>query len=182
MSYLWLFGDKHFAVLGEWLKESGELYVDFEYHHSGGSNYPWFVSSLPDFKDLISRQTWPEIEIVIFRELQFPIRGAVDDAFAQKVLHSIPDGTWYTMVLLEKMYYPHKFSCIGSGNSHSELRKELGEANGLRVAVGTDPLDLGVARAWARRREKVMYFSVSKNYWDSSQPLKVMELPDARLT
>jgi len=73
-----LFSPADVALLFDWLRESGELYLDLDRPHSGGSNNSvHFIGSLPALKSIISREEHPEISIHIFRREQYPIRGIV---------------------------------------------------------------------------------------------------------
>jgi hypothetical protein len=73
MDYSELFSESHIATLHDWLVETGELYVHLEFPHSGGSGTSYFVRSEREVKELTVRQSHPEIEIFIYRHLQYPI-------------------------------------------------------------------------------------------------------------
>src|SRR5689334_1814225 len=123
-TYLGLFTPPNLALLSDWLDESGELYVDVYWPHSGGGSTPYFVRSLRDLKELIKQQTWPEIGITVFRHIQYPLRGIADEFMITKALQQIPDGEWYRIVSLEE-YYPSSCGFRGSGDSHAELRQDI---------------------------------------------------------
>lgn len=55
-----LFSPADVALLFDWLRESGELYLDLDRPHSGGSNNSvHFIGSLPALKSIISREEHP---------------------------------------------------------------------------------------------------------------------------
>lgn len=66
MNYCNLFSRYHIAVLYDWLETLGNLFVRLEFPHSGGAGLSYQVGSLEELKLLISKQTHPEIEILIF--------------------------------------------------------------------------------------------------------------------
>ncbi len=160
--YLELFSPHHLALLHDWLSESGELYVDLYYPHSGGSGPKYFVRSLHDLKELISQQTHPEIEISIFRRLQYPLRGLADDSLLERALRMIPENHWYQIVSLDD-YYPLPRNFLGCGDSHSELRQEFDKVRGRNVGIGTDPFDYHDTSWVYTHANEVMYLSVKKN-------------------
>lgn len=86
MSYLSLFLPQHLAVLNDWLTETGELYVDVYWPHSGNSGTAYFIRSMSDLNDLVAEQTWPEICFTIFRRLQYPVRGVANDELLEQAL------------------------------------------------------------------------------------------------
>jgi len=67
MNYSQLFTDHHVATLQDWLMENGQLFIHFEFPHSGGSGFSYSVSSLEQLKSLVSKQSHDEIEIFIFK-------------------------------------------------------------------------------------------------------------------
>ena len=67
MDYIDLFTPHHIAMLHDWLTEAGGLFVRLEFPHSGGSGTSYSVSSLDELRELVSRQTHPELEIFVFR-------------------------------------------------------------------------------------------------------------------
>jgi hypothetical protein len=137
VNYLAAFSLSNLALLSDWLKENGELYVDMYWPHSGGGGTGYFIKSLDDLKSLVSQQTWQEIVITIFRNLQFPLRGIADDQLLKAALRQIPDNTPYEIVNLR--YYPEYCNYCGSGKGHTELTRELREVFGELVGIGQEP-------------------------------------------
>lgn len=127
--------------LEKWLTESGELCVDVYLSKGGGGGNQYFVRSLSDLEALISEQKWQELVVTVFRRLQYPLRGVADDSLLAQALQEIPDGQWYTIVILENYCYPSHPLLCGSGDSHAELRQEFSAVLGQRVGIGRNPFD-----------------------------------------
>lgn len=78
--------------------------------------------------------------ITVFRHLNLPLRGVVDELFIQKCLAAMPDATEYLMfetvpTVAGKASWYH----YGSGESHAELKDDLEQSIGLPVIVGYHP-------------------------------------------
>ncbi|MCL4250381.1 MAG: hypothetical protein KJ065_19680 [Anaerolineae bacterium] len=140
MNYLSLFSPHNLALLSDWLCETGELYVDIYLPHSGGGSSAYFVRSMNDLKSLIAQQTHPEIEIAVFHNLQYPIRGVADETLLKRALQQIADGDWYTIVSLENVY-PFSVAWWGNGRSHQELERDFADVLGEKVGIGINPDD-----------------------------------------
>jgi len=148
MNYVGLFTEHHVAMLYDWLTELGELFVRLEYPHSASAGDDFWVRSLEDLRDLISRQTHSELEIYIFRAIIFPIRGNDYSALLQHALQEIPEGQYYQIVALppytheRKYLQPHQCECLADGNSHGELRSDIANLEpGREIAIGVHPFD-----------------------------------------
>lgn len=164
MDYSELFSESHIATLHDWLVETGELYVHLEFPHSGGSGSSYFVRSEREVKELTARQRHPEIEIFIYRHLQYPIRGIADDALLGAALEAISDGVWYSIVSLDD-YYPKPCDFLGSGDSHAELVAEFNQVRGKAVGIGVNPMDVekGDLKWVYTHTDQVIYLAVKKN-------------------
>ena len=136
MDYLNLFSIHDLALLADWLEEAGELYVDVYVPHRGGSGTAYFIHTMQDLKSLIKAQepSWEEIIISILRQKQFPLRGT---HLIQEAHKLILDGEWFEIVT--PIAYPEKIKYLGDGNTHDELRQELGELQDKLVAIGAPP-------------------------------------------
>ena len=122
--YLSLFTIHNLALLSDWLAETGELFVDVDLPHSGGSSYFYFIQTMDEFRALVAQQDWPEVRITVFRRMQYPLRGKVDCSFIEDVLAKIPDGQLYTILTVEsESTSPQSNTVFGRGNSHEELKK-----------------------------------------------------------
>jgi hypothetical protein len=142
IDYTTLFSDHNLALLSDWLAATGELYLDVDYPHSGGSGLNYRVRSMADLKALVvEQQNQPEISFTVFQRLQYPLRGVADDDLLAQALERIPDGQWYRIISLDD-YYPSRCDSYGSGNTHLELRQDLTELAGMEVGIGQNPYDL----------------------------------------
>ncbi len=168
MNYETLFSPHNIALLGDWLAESGELYVDIGLPHSGASGTQYFVRSMSELKALIARQTWPEIGITIFRRMQYPLRGIADEDLLNQALARVPDGQWYHIVSLAD-YFPSPCAFIGSGKSHAELKQDWANILGSSIGFGQDPNDYHDAPWFYSHPNEFFLLSVTKNqnYYES---------------
>jgi hypothetical protein len=141
MTVAHLFSAQQHEQLQKWLVETGELYVDIYLSHSGGGGTDYFVRSVDQLEELVSRQTWPELVVTVFRRLQYSLRGVADESLLERGLQSIPEGEWFTVILLEDYFYPSEPSWRSNGNSHAEFRQEFSEVMGRRVGIGQNPFD-----------------------------------------
>jgi hypothetical protein len=165
VDYSTLFTNDHVAVLHEWLEETGELYFYADIPRGGGgASYPFFVRSLRDIRGALAvLGELRQVELRIWRRLQFPIRGAADESLLRSAQASIADGTPFTVVALD--YFPVRRRWLADGTSHAELRAALGTLRGTVVAIGRDPLDTACEEMqWLLAHpEEVMYFQVLNN-------------------
>lgn len=141
MGYEHLFAKCDLALLYDWLQEVGELYMDLDRPHSGAlNNSVYFINSLAEINAIVSRETFPEVCIYIFREKQYPIRGICDDLLLTAALKQIPDGQWFSLISLgDGPLAP--CNVVGSGNSHDELRDEFNRHKGEIIRLGQNPFD-----------------------------------------
>lgn len=102
--YLELFTPSHIAMLHDWLSETGELFVWLEFPHSGGSGFSFSVSSLEELKELISKQTHPEIEIFIFKEKEIDDEE-LDRRLDLKWIYRNAERSLYLAVTKNRNYY-----------------------------------------------------------------------------
>jgi len=134
------FTSEQHKKLNTWLSENGELCVDVYLPHSAGGGTQYFVRSIEDLESLILGQSWRELVVTVFRRLQYPLRGVADASLLERALQQIPDGDWYTFVVLEDYCYP-SHPQWGSGSSHAEFRQEFSEVLGRPVGIGRNPFD-----------------------------------------
>ena len=73
MNYRNLFTPPHIALLHDWLTSIGTLFVRLESPHSGASGTSYVVSTLEELRELVSKQTHPEIEIFIFKSKELTV-------------------------------------------------------------------------------------------------------------
>lgn len=97
-----LFSKKQLQNIEAVIANNGELLVQIYYPHSGGdSRYEYRLNSFQQFTDLLSRQLWPEIEILVFLEQQYPLRGEASNDLYKKAIQLISDGEGYAVVDLD---------------------------------------------------------------------------------
>jgi hypothetical protein len=65
--YTELFTPHHIATLADWLKEKGEVFVQIELPHSGGSGNYSTARSLGELKRAVQQVNNSEIEITIWK-------------------------------------------------------------------------------------------------------------------
>src|SRR5262245_55548879 len=186
MNYIGLFTEHHVAMLYDWLTELGELFVRLEYPHSARAGDDYWVRSLDDLRDLISRQTHWELEIHIFRAIIFPIRGNDYSALLQPALREIPEGRPYQIVSLppytRDCKYPYECECLATGEGPVELRSDIANLEpGREIAIGVHPFDTSYEefeQFYGRSVERLS-FEVRKNlnYYDkfSNNPAKYQD-------
>ena len=164
MDYVGLFTEHHIAVLHDWLAELGELFIDLEYPHSGGSGKNYFVHTLEDIKNLISQQTHPEIKITIFRVIIFPIRGKDYSVLLQQALQKIPENQFYQIVI--PLSFPKEYEMLADGKGHEELRRDIANLETRQeIAIGVHPFDPSneeFEQFYGGRVER-LYFEVRKS-------------------
>lgn len=99
MNYIDLFAPHHIATLADWLAEKGEVFLQIELPHSGGSGLYETVRSLADLKRAIQNVGNPEIEILIWRHRTLE-EFESDDPFEAdlKWIYSHPDEVMYLSV------------------------------------------------------------------------------------
>jgi hypothetical protein len=163
-----LLSSQQHEQLKKWLMETGELYIDLYLVHGGGSGTGYFVKSLEDLAELISKQTWSMLAVTIFRRLQYSLRGLADESLLERGLQQVPEGEWYTIVLLEDYAYPHEPRWCGCGDSHAELRKEFSEVLGRQVGIGQNPFDKDDRWIYATPDEAmVLYFKRNVDHYEA---------------
>jgi len=131
MGYSKLLSPHHIAAAHDWLAESGELYVHIGSGYAGPSANGYFITELGQLKALLDNHSHPSIEIYIFRDRQYPVRGIaslelLDEAFSIKN----PEG-WYTIISLES--YPEPIYYLAADKNYSKLKREIRELEGRVV-------------------------------------------------
>jgi hypothetical protein len=135
MDYTGLITDHHVAVLHDWLTELGELFIQCEYPHSGGSGNGYFVRNLEDIFNVLKKQWHPEIEIFIHKVVLFEIRGSNYPELLNQSLREIPENFYYQIVL--PSLPPEEYKILADGKGHDELRNAILKLEpGLNIAIG----------------------------------------------
>src|SRR5580658_9122267 len=122
MGYEHLFAERDLALLYDWLIDTGELYMDLDRPHSGGNNNSiHFIYSLEQLKGIVAQEKHREVNIEIFREKQYPIRGVADETLLAAALTFIPDEEWFSILMPGDVPFA-PWRVAGFGVTHAELR------------------------------------------------------------
>jgi hypothetical protein len=178
--HLGAFGAHDLALLGDWLNDTGELYIDVYWPHSGGSGVEYVVRSLPDLKRVVSNHAGQELILTILREKCYPLRGLVNDDLIAQAMQLIQDGSYYEILDWGKLLdvdkpFPGVGTTLEDGNTHDELQEHLAGLIGREVAVGTNPFDYHDTDYFFERPEEVFVLKVArdlsvKKNWSSYAP------------
>lgn len=163
MSYLHFFSIHNLALLSDWLEENRELLIDVYHPHSGGGSFQYFIHSIEDLKQLIRNQTHPEIEITIFRQKQYSLRGIANEEMLEKAFCNIKDGEYYSIISLENNF-PNSINFLEAGNGHSELRHNFSEFEGQEIGFGKNPFDAYDDKWFRENSSEFFRLSVTKSY------------------
>jgi hypothetical protein len=172
-NYLSLFTLHHLALLSDWLEESTELYIDVYLPRSAASSTIYLIRSMNDFKSLIAKQSWPEIEITIFKYFPYSIRGIANEMLLKETIERTPQDQSYD--ILELRYYPDACIMCGGGIGHTLLESELREVFGSLVAVGQEPAFSSVSQWASSHSNEVFRLILQRNY---NHYQKFAETPD----
>src|SRR5580693_1779871 len=92
------------GTLESWLAEAGELYVCLYSEQGDGSVTAFFCRAVTEIEELTAKQEWPELTLTIFRGVQYPLRGVVNEALVAETLQKISQGEWFQIVSLDHYY------------------------------------------------------------------------------
>lgn len=130
---------KFLSTIESWLQSQSEILILIRYSHAAGGKDFEFFFSFAAFAERLRRLP-PLTSITAFREHQLPFRSIVDDDFVAKCLDNIPDKTEFLLLETDPQTTGgHSWFHHIAGESHAELRRDLQESFGRRVAVGTYP-------------------------------------------
>jgi hypothetical protein len=164
-SYQSLLSMHNLALLSDWLAENGELLVDINWPHRGGSGQIYIIKSLLELRNLLTEQTWPEIHMLVFRAKQYPLRGTVNESFIAQVVESIIDGHQYVIVKFAE--YPATCEWLDDGNSRAQLKEQLENLKGEIVGIGPDPLErIDLGKIDSHKNVFSLRVSKNQNYYE----------------
>lgn len=113
----------------------------FRFHAGAGNRSFEFFRSLEAFNHRLSELA-PRTSVIVFGDIQLPLRGVVDERFVERALRSVADGTEWTLARLTRTIAGSQswFHCC-SGTALAELESELRDAEvwGEQVALGPEP-------------------------------------------
>jgi hypothetical protein len=130
---------EHEMLLG-WISEAREFWIDLYIAHCGAGSVGYFVRTVTELEELISKQTGNDLQLCVFRRLQYPLRGIADASLLGKALETIPNGEWFRILSLDD-YYPFPNRIILAGDTHEEFREVFTTILGSRIAIGQNPFD-----------------------------------------
>ena len=163
MNYADLLRPSDVEGLQGWLVEAdGELLVQVDFPHSGGSGDCYLIRSVADLVALLRSIEWPELSLSVLAGKPFPHRGVVDDAFIERILGLFPEKQWWHIVE-PAHYYPLQYGHLASGDTKAELTAELTSLRGRSVWIGEHPLDR--LRDLGADEEFHIGVSRSRNVW-----------------
>ena len=123
-----------------WIAEGGEVLAEFCYSHTAGSRDWEFFTAIGAFRDRIS-QLPPRTLVSVFRKSQLPLRGVIDDDFISQAMSMVADGEEYLAAALDKVQYGNaSWYHHDAGQTHEEMKCDLEDARGTRVAFGSRPI------------------------------------------
>lgn len=148
------------SILINWIRENGEILVNIQLLHSGGSGSFYILKSAEQVEGLIKfaiTQTnlYGDGRAIItgFRSDYYPLRGTLDEALIEKIRSAWSGKGWYSIVSLEDNF-PEILSCIGIGNTQEEFNKDLvgllEEWKNHYIGFGENPFD---SDDWAIRNQ-----------------------------
>jgi len=162
--YFQLFSKSHIAMLFDWLEQSGELWMHVEFPYSGSSGTWYRLLSLHHVKEVLdSLQESPPIEITIFQDKLFALRGIAGKEILEAASKQITDDEEFTVVELgEGRAF---LEWIASDKGLKNLEKILQEVTGRSIAIGLDPTDVTpFDDNWARKnRDCILRISIRTN-------------------
>lgn len=133
-----LFTSHNLALLSDWLSETEELLLYIYWPHSAGSNDYYFFSTLPELHSIIANQHASEIEITIFRDAKYLLRGTVTDTFVKDALSYFQADHLYTLIGPEAGA-SKKWLYLNDGQIGKQLQRDLEEWKETEVAIVVDP-------------------------------------------
>lgn len=139
MEYISTRDTRFLRTVESWLHERSEVLALIRFSRAAGSKSFEFFSLLIDLTRR-ERELSPSTNIIIFRALQLPLRGVIDDSFIEKCISSIPENSEFLVVETaprtagKTSWFHHS-----TGESHGELRTELQDLRGRPVAAGEYP-------------------------------------------
>ena len=122
-------------TMEKWLQESSDLFVEVYYPHSGGNGRLFLVRTIQDFEKLVSEARSNAV-ILVLRNLQFPIRGVVDDSLIARAIDTVAPTEPYDIV--SPVFFPQELEYLEeSGSSNrTQYLQDLENLRGKVVFTG----------------------------------------------
>jgi hypothetical protein len=130
--------DSFIETVMTWIRESGEVLVIMRYLRAAGAKDYGFARTEGDFLGLLD--VLPVgTDIIVFRDKQLPLRGAVNEGFIDSAKSAISDGEEYLYVKMQTLT-PDDIRAFGEmGDTHNCMDEDLREHVGDEVAIGHCP-------------------------------------------
>lgn len=126
-------------TLREWFASEAEISLLYRFRNAAGSKAFELFSSLNALARKLERLP-VGTSVTAFRERQLLLRGVVDDRFITEALRTIADRKEYMLIKLPGLAArENDWMDIRAGETHAELREDLDDARGSRVALGLYP-------------------------------------------
>jgi hypothetical protein len=129
-------------IIGEWLREAGDLLVNLYYPQSGGGGTFYLLRSTHDFKMLVDEAKSNAV-ISIWRRQQFPLRAVADEDFINHIQDLIRKQIPYKIyAMVSGVFFPEELEFLGESGSASptEFLEGLRNCIGQTVFVGEEPI------------------------------------------
>jgi len=129
---------KFLETVGVWLDSRTEVFVVLRYLRAAGAKDYAFIKTRSEFAALVA--SVPNgTDIIVFRDLQLPLRGRVTAEFVARAKACVADGAEYLFVRMR----PKKSGDLRlfgeMGDLHATLEEDLGDESGEEVAFGACP-------------------------------------------
>jgi hypothetical protein len=123
MGFSKLLSPHHIAAAHDWLAESGELYVHIGSQYAARDVKGYFITELSQLKALLDNHSSPSIQIYIFRDRQYSVRGIASQDLLDAAMQMKSPNGWYTIVSLEP--YPEPIYYLAAGKNYSKLNRKF---------------------------------------------------------
>ncbi len=122
-------------TIEKWLQESSDLFVKVYYPHTAGEQYLYLLRTVQDFEQLVSKARSNAI-IFVLRNMQFPIRGIVDDNLIARALELVAPTEAYDIV--SPVFFPEKVEYLEESGSttRAQYLQDLENLRGKVIFTG----------------------------------------------
>ena len=122
-------------TIENWLQESSDLFVEVYYPHSGGNGRLFLVRTIQDFEKLVSEARSNAV-IFVLRNLQFPIRGMVDDSLIAQAIDTV--GLTEAYDIVSPVFFPVELQYLEESGSatRAQYLQDLENLRGKIIFTG----------------------------------------------
>ena len=130
--------DRFIETVTTWIQAFGEVFIVLRYLRAAGAKDYAFARTAEDFRQLLD--VLPiGTDVIVFRDPQLPLRGAVDDDFLVAAQSLIPDGAEYMYVTMEPLTSKDIRAFGEMGGTHACMEEDLSLHPGEEIAIGICP-------------------------------------------